>query len=110
MGAVRGWRRVGAVACRPFYDMRRKPSSKDRLDSVKRLLREKLEKRKSHARSLHIWHGCNCVHVACRWVGVRAGFAGARPDSSDLRRPGLNNLLRGGGKTRRTPKRQKESF
>ena len=88
---VRGWLRVGAVACRPLFVMRRKPSYDDPLDVVKRLLRDKLEKRKAHDRSFHIWHGCSCVRVACRWFGVRAACSGVRPDSFDCRRPGLNS-------------------
>ena len=97
---VRGWSRAGAVACRPLYVMRRKPSYSDRLDLVKKLLREKLAKRKTPTQSLHIWHGCSCVSAACRRFGVLAGFVGARPDSSDFCRLGL---------TLHKPARHKES-
>ena len=71
--------------------MQCKPSLKDSRGMLKRLLRDKLLKRRSHERFLHHWHGCRFVR------GVRAGFVGKRPDarSSAFCRPGLNNLLWG---------------
>ena len=65
---VRGWLRVGAVACRPLFVMRRKPSYDDRLDVVKRLLREKLEKRKAHDRFPHLaWLQLRACGVSLVW-------------------------------------------